>query len=45
MNSQIEDARASMDLFRACEDLWEDVVDEGSWPCAMPPREYSEYFL
>lgn len=42
---QVEDARASMDLFRALEDYWEGIVDGGSWPCTLPPREYSEYFL
>lgn len=34
---QIEEARASLDLFRSCEQIWEGIVKSGAWPCALPP--------
>ncbi|KAJ3482069.1 hypothetical protein NLI96_g7233 [Meripilus lineatus] len=33
----IEEARASLDLFRSCEQIWEGIVKSGAWPCALPP--------
>ncbi|KAF9073793.1 hypothetical protein BDP27DRAFT_1215432, partial [Rhodocollybia butyracea] len=42
--SQLENARACIDLFRACEEPFERVIATGAWPCNLPPVSYSEYF-
>lgn len=44
VDDQIEEARASMDLFRSYEDKWEAVIDSGAWPSALPPSSYMKYF-
>lgn len=41
---QLELARASMDLFRSCEEVYEGIVRSGTWPCDLPPSSYSQYF-
>jgi RNA exonuclease 4 len=41
---QLEMARASMDLFRCCEELFEQTITSGDWPCNLPPAMYAEYF-
>ncbi|KAI0271571.1 hypothetical protein BC834DRAFT_450707 [Gloeopeniophorella convolvens] len=41
----LENARAALDLYRSAEHVWEEAIDSGSWPCALPPVEYAEYFL
>ncbi|KAF8610815.1 hypothetical protein BDV93DRAFT_540469 [Ceratobasidium sp. AG-I] len=43
-SNSLEDARASVDLYRSVEDSWEKFVFEGDWPCALPPPQYSQYF-
>ncbi|ESK98480.1 rna exonuclease 4 [Moniliophthora roreri MCA 2997] len=40
----LENARASMDLFRSCQDLFEGLVAEGCWPCNLPPSQFAQYF-
>ncbi|KLO20515.1 hypothetical protein SCHPADRAFT_912094 [Schizopora paradoxa] len=40
----IEEARASLDLFRSYEDKWESVIDSGAWPSALPPSSHQNYF-
>ena len=44
MLRQTEEARASLDLFRSCEQVWEGIVSSGSWPCALPPEAYANCF-
>ncbi|CAL1696445.1 unnamed protein product [Somion occarium] len=41
----VEEARASLDLFRSCEQLWEDIVKSGAWPCCLPPTAYGNCFI
>lgn len=41
---QLEMARAAIDLFRSCEEVFEDVIRTGAWPCDLPPVSYAEYF-
>ncbi|KAH9176991.1 hypothetical protein EDB89DRAFT_1937519 [Lactarius sanguifluus] len=41
----LENARAALDLYRSAERAWESAIDFGSWPCALPPVGYAEYFL
>ncbi|KAH7914505.1 hypothetical protein BJ138DRAFT_1133350 [Hygrophoropsis aurantiaca] len=40
----LEFARASIDLFRSCESVWEEIVYSGSWPCALPSPAHAECF-
>ncbi|KAI0735433.1 hypothetical protein C8Q76DRAFT_791984 [Earliella scabrosa] len=40
----VERARAALDLFRSCEQVWEGIIATGAWPCALPPIEYRAYF-
>jgi len=42
--SPLEHARAALDLFRSCEHYWEELVDSGAWPCALPPISYANCF-
>ncbi|KAF9270497.1 hypothetical protein L218DRAFT_38820 [Marasmius fiardii PR-910] len=39
----LEDARACMDLFRSCEDMYEGMIAAGTWPCNLPPTVYAQY--
>ncbi|KAF7794705.1 hypothetical protein EIP86_005843 [Pleurotus ostreatoroseus] len=39
-----EEARASLDLFRSCEQVWEGIIASGAWPCALPPAAYANCF-
>ncbi|KAI0296645.1 hypothetical protein BC826DRAFT_908101, partial [Russula brevipes] len=41
----LENARAALDLYRSAQHPWESAIDSGSWPCALPPIGYAEYFL
>ncbi|CAE6525153.1 unnamed protein product [Rhizoctonia solani] len=41
----VENARASMDLFRSHEADWQKTVSTGQWPCALPPTSYSRCYL
>lgn len=40
----VENARAALDLFRTCQELWEGIIDSGSWPCTLPPAAYASCF-
>ncbi|KIM48376.1 hypothetical protein M413DRAFT_62131, partial [Hebeloma cylindrosporum] len=40
----LEFARAAMDLFRSCEEVFEGIVATGEWPCDLPPLAFAEYF-
>ncbi|KAI0076253.1 hypothetical protein K474DRAFT_1283001 [Panus rudis PR-1116 ss-1] len=40
----IEEARAALDLFRSSEQVWEDIIKTGSWPCCLPPTAYGNCF-
>jgi len=40
----IESSRASLDLFRSSERRWEELIDQGQWPCSLPPPEFAAYF-
>ncbi|KAK0473257.1 hypothetical protein IW261DRAFT_1505179 [Armillaria novae-zelandiae] len=40
----LETARAVIDLFRSCEDVFEGCIRSGEWPCELPPSSYAEYF-
>ncbi|KAI0932515.1 hypothetical protein AcW2_001121 [Taiwanofungus camphoratus] len=40
----LEHARAALDLFRSSEQIWENIIASGSWPCALPPAAYSNCF-
>ncbi|GJE87771.1 exonuclease domain-containing protein [Phanerochaete sordida] len=40
-----EHARAALDLFRSCEQVWEGIIAAGSWPCALPPDAYANCFV
>ncbi|KAG7450228.1 uncharacterized protein BT62DRAFT_927543 [Guyanagaster necrorhizus] len=40
----LETARAVIDLFRSCEDVFERCIRSGEWPCELPPSTYAEYF-
>jgi len=40
----LEQARASMDLFRSSEQVWEGVIKSGSWPCSFPPETHGHCF-
>ncbi|KAF8350218.1 hypothetical protein F5887DRAFT_944324, partial [Amanita rubescens] len=42
--NSLELARAALDLFRSVEDLFEEVVKTGVWPCDLPPSSYSDYY-
>ncbi|EPQ60966.1 nucleotide-binding protein [Gloeophyllum trabeum ATCC 11539] len=44
LEDPLENARAALDLFRSCEDVWEDMIRSGSWPCSLPPSTYARYF-
>ncbi|KZT06366.1 uncharacterized protein LAESUDRAFT_737079 [Laetiporus sulphureus 93-53] len=40
----VEHARAALDLFRSCEHTWEEIIETGAWPCALPPTAYANCF-
>ncbi|EMD41668.1 hypothetical protein CERSUDRAFT_43071, partial [Gelatoporia subvermispora B] len=40
----VEQARAALDLFRSCEQMWEEVIRSSSWPCALPPIAHANCF-
>lgn len=43
-NLQLEFSRGSLDLFRCCEEVFERIIEEGAWPCNLPPSAYAQYF-
>ncbi|KNZ74172.1 RNA exonuclease 4 [Termitomyces sp. J132] len=40
----LELARVAMDLFRCCERDFEKIIEDGGWPCNLPPSAFAEYF-
>ncbi|KAJ7596954.1 ribonuclease H-like domain-containing protein [Mycena floridula] len=40
----LENARASLDLYRTQEKEWETSVSHGNWPCALPPSAFSRCY-
>ncbi|KAF8640406.1 hypothetical protein AX17_000073 [Amanita inopinata Kibby_2008] len=42
--NSVELARASLDLFRSVEDLFEGIIKAGAWPCDLPPSSYADYY-
>ncbi|KZT74864.1 nucleotide-binding protein FRT1, partial [Daedalea quercina L-15889] len=42
--SPVEIARATLDLFRSCEHVWEEIIETGAWPCTLPPVVYASHF-
>ncbi|OCB85230.1 hypothetical protein A7U60_g7857 [Sanghuangporus baumii] len=42
--NKLEEARAALDLFRSYEDSWEDDIRGGTWPSALPPTAFSQFF-
>ncbi|KAL5495586.1 hypothetical protein ACEPAI_1049 [Sanghuangporus weigelae] len=40
----LEEARAALDLFRSYEDPWENEIRGGTWPSALPPTAFSQFF-
>ncbi|KAF8078271.1 hypothetical protein FPV67DRAFT_1403782 [Lyophyllum atratum] len=40
----LELSRASMDLFRCCEQVFEQVISDGAWPCNLPPSSFAQYY-
>lgn len=41
---KVEQARAALDLFRSCEHIWEELIETGGWPCALPPVTHANCF-
>ncbi|TFK41341.1 hypothetical protein BDQ12DRAFT_435940 [Crucibulum laeve] len=40
----LEAARAAMDLFRSCENIFEGIIEDNYWPCDLPPTGYAKYY-
>lgn len=40
----LEDARATIDLYRSESKAWEGYNKAGQWPCALPPVAYNRYY-
>ncbi|CAA7258802.1 unnamed protein product [Cyclocybe aegerita] len=40
----VELSRAAMDLFRSCEEVFEEEVASRGWPCDLPPERFASYF-
>ncbi|KAF8203241.1 hypothetical protein BJ912DRAFT_1019004 [Pholiota molesta] len=40
----LEFSRAAMDLFRSCQEIFEDIIATGQWPCDLPPSRFSEHY-
>ncbi|KAI0053330.1 hypothetical protein FA95DRAFT_1552372 [Auriscalpium vulgare] len=41
----MENARASLDLYRSQAGEWEKAITEGHWPAALPPSSFSRCYL
>ncbi|KAG6334040.1 hypothetical protein ID866_5043 [Astraeus odoratus] len=41
----VENARASLDLYRTVATEWEGAVSTGNWPCSLPPSSFSRCYL
>ncbi|KAF9472465.1 hypothetical protein BDN70DRAFT_475826 [Pholiota conissans] len=39
-----EFSRAAMDLFRSCQEIFEDIITAGQWPCDLPPERFAEHY-
>ncbi|KAG9126911.1 hypothetical protein FRC07_001417 [Ceratobasidium sp. 392] len=42
--NSVENARASVDLFRSVQDNWETCIFNEEWPSLLPPAAYAQYF-
>ncbi|KAG8778790.1 hypothetical protein FRC12_024828 [Ceratobasidium sp. 428] len=42
--NSVENARASIDLFRSVQDSWEMCIFNEEWPSVLPPAAYAQYF-
>ncbi|KZT44550.1 hypothetical protein SISSUDRAFT_1068416 [Sistotremastrum suecicum HHB10207 ss-3] len=40
-----ENASACLELFKANAGTWENFIQEGKWPCSLPPDQYSRCYL
>ncbi|KAF9514301.1 hypothetical protein BS47DRAFT_885102 [Hydnum rufescens UP504] len=40
----LENARATMDLYRSAQDAWEGAIDDCEWPCALPPPTFARCY-
>lgn len=43
-NQQLENARATIDLYRSRATEWESAVSKGKWECQLPPSKFSRYY-
>ncbi|PPQ62773.1 hypothetical protein CVT24_000467 [Panaeolus cyanescens] len=41
----VENARASLDLYRSEETRWEMAISSANWPCLLPPSTFSRCYL
>ncbi|KIJ45474.1 hypothetical protein M422DRAFT_227034 [Sphaerobolus stellatus SS14] len=41
----LENARASLDLYRSYQTNWEEMVSAKQWPCVLPPSTFSRCYL
>lgn len=41
---QLENAQSSMELFRSCESVVEDIIYNGYWPFDLPPNCFLPYY-
>lgn len=44
VSTQLEKARAVMDLYRSHATEWERYVSESQWPCLLPPSTFSRCY-
>lgn len=40
----LENARATIDLYRSRATEWESAVSKGKWECQLPPSKFSRYY-
>lgn len=43
-DSQLENARAALDLYRSCSSEWEDSIATGVWLTQLPPSTFSRCY-
>ncbi|KAF8898823.1 ribonuclease H-like domain-containing protein [Infundibulicybe gibba] len=41
----LENARASLDLYRSYAEEWEEAISGGNWPSALPPSTFSRCYI
>jgi RNA exonuclease 4 len=44
-HKQLEYAKASLELFRICYQIFEGRIEAGSWPCDLPPISCAIHYL